>query len=590
MNPSTALATVLVDELVRCGVREVVLAPGSRSAPLAYAVQAAERAGRLRLHVRVDERSAGFLALGLGKVSRRPAVVITTSGTAVANLHPAVLEAHHAEVPLIVLSADRPDELRGTGANQTTVQPGIFGGAVRWQHDLAAPVAPPTPGGGPQGAAAHRAWRTLIDRGWGAARGALDRRPGPVHLNISFRDPLAPDLPEAAGLPEVWAGRPEGLPWTAVPDPGDCADGPRCPVVHDGSVGALEDSGDATLMVLGDLPAPHLAEEALAVAVAQGWPVVAEPFGAGDRSTVLPHGSLLLTATDWLDTHAPERVLVVGRCTLNRETGALLRRGGVRVEAVTPTGSWPDPAHIVERVHDWSVLGGGALAGQDAGWAHAWRLAGEAVAGAVVPVLVDAWPSGPGVARALLEAVTDDGILVLGSSNAARDVDRAGVAARSLLVTGNRGLAGIDGTNATAVGVALAAPDQRVVSLVGDLTFLHDVNGLLIGPDEPRPDLTVVVVNDDGGGIFGTLEYGEPDRAGDFERVFGTPTGADLGAVCAAYSVGFERAGDVAALQEALRRPRQGIRVVEVVVPRARHRDLRDELVRATAQALHDAS
>src|SRR5690606_947467 len=190
VNPSTALATVLVDELVRCGVREVVLAPGSRSAPLAYAVQQAERAGRLRLHVRVDERSAGFLALGLAKISRRPAVVITTSGTAVANLHPAVLEAHHASVPLIVLSADRPDELRGTGANQTTVQPGIFAGAVRWEHDLT-----PSQGGSAgletnfgEALRTHPAWRTTVDRAWGAATGALGQVPGPVHLNVAFRD------------------------------------------------------------------------------------------------------------------------------------------------------------------------------------------------------------------------------------------------------------------------------------------------------------------------------------------------------------------------------------------------------------------
>src|SRR6478672_1805530 len=183
VNPSTALATVLVDELARHGVREAVLCPGSRSAPLAYALQEADRAGRIRLHVRVDERSAGFLALGLAKLTRRPVPVVTTSGTAVANLHPAVLEAHHAAVPLLVLSADRPPELRGTGANQTTTQPGLFGGALRWSHEIGAPE---------RRDAQQAGWRSVVSRAVAAATGALGGTPGPVHLNVPLREPLVP--------------------------------------------------------------------------------------------------------------------------------------------------------------------------------------------------------------------------------------------------------------------------------------------------------------------------------------------------------------------------------------------------------------
>ena len=184
VTPSSALATVLVDELARNGVREVVLCPGSRSAPLAYAVLAAERSGGLRLHVRVDERSAGFLALGLARGSGNPVAVVTTSGTAVANLHPAVLEAHHAGVPLVVVSADRPHELRGTGANQTTEQPGLFGSAIRYAADLPAPLARPglTP-----------FWRSTVCRALAAATGSTGGLPGPVHLNVCLREPLAPD-------------------------------------------------------------------------------------------------------------------------------------------------------------------------------------------------------------------------------------------------------------------------------------------------------------------------------------------------------------------------------------------------------------
>ncbi|WP_109474025.1 2-succinyl-5-enolpyruvyl-6-hydroxy-3-cyclohexene-1-carboxylic-acid synthase [Ornithinimicrobium cavernae] len=642
MNASTALARVLVDELVRCGVREVVLAPGSRSAPLAYAVQSAERAGRLRLHVRVDERSAGFLALGLAKLSRRPAVVITTSGTAVANLHPAVLEAHHADVPLVVLSADRPDELRGTGANQTTVQPGIFGPAVRWQHDLTHSW-----GGSDRSErllgeirTAQTRWRTTVDRAWAAAVGALGS-PGPVHLNVAFRDPLAPDLPGAdravsAGhapppdpsapdvdpLPPELAGRPDGRPWTEVtvtgtglPAPvGALADTgrqvppaePEDPPAHDDprAPRAPEPSRVRTLMVLGDLPDPALTEQALTVAEAQGWPVVAEPYGAGDRAAVLPHGSLLLTASAWLGAHLPERVVVVGRCTLNRETGALLRWPGVRVDAVTATDDWADPSHAVDTVHPWSALVTGALRGQDPTWAQGWREAGRAITGPVSALVAGSWPSGPAVAQTVLQTLGEADVLVLGSSNAARDVDRAGLAGHRLLVTGNRGLAGIDGTLATAVGIALThgatvaqtratdasaatAPGRgRTVGLVGDLTFLHDLNGLLIGPLEPRPDLTLVVVNDDGGGIFGTLEYGEPERADDFERVFGTPTGADLQALATAYSVPFERVRTAAALRDILDQPARGVRVVEVTVPRTGQRPLRAALTEGVAEVL----
>lgn len=614
VNPSTALATVLVDELIRCGVREFVLAPGSRSAPLAYAVQAAGRAGHLRLHVRVDERSAGFLALGLAKISRRPAVVITTSGTAVANLHPAVLEAHHGSVPMIVLSADRPEELRATGANQTTVQPGIFGGALRWEHDLPAPCVAGSSG-------VHAPWRTRVDRAWAAATGAGTGSPGPVHLNVGFRDPLTPEFSSGAEsavdghhrweLPEGWAGRADGQPWTQVMARERTRTGAMVDerasgafdVVSGAAAGSLtacvdeSRAGGRTLMLLGDLPEPDQTAQALAVAARCGWPVVAEPFGTGDRSMVLPHGSLVLTATDWVVAHGPHHVVVVGRCTLNREAGALLRRPGLTVEAVTPHGAWTDPSHIVRWVSDWDsfVRGSGAQSSsgaqsgsgtQDTAWVEAWQCAGAAVAEAVEPLLGNSWPSGPAVAQRILRSLDDDDLLVLGSSNAARSVERAGVCGRRLLVTGNRGLAGIDGTNASAVGIALAAPERRVVALMGDLTFLHDTNGLLIGPDEPRPDLTIVVVNDDGGGIFTALEYGEPQRAGDFERIFGTPTGADLRALCAAYAVRFERVQRPDALEAALSRPADGIRVLEVAVPRAGHRELSEALTRAARVAL----
>nr|MBA2456818.1 2-succinyl-5-enolpyruvyl-6-hydroxy-3-cyclohexene-1-carboxylic-acid synthase [Nocardioidaceae bacterium] len=207
MNPSTQLARVIVDELARAGVRDAVLAPGSRSAPLALALHDADSTRRIRLHVRIDERSAGFLALGLAKASRRPVPVVTTSGTAVANLHPAVLEAHHAGVPLVVLSADRPTHLRGSGANQTTDQVKIFGPAVRFFAECLPPA---------RDVGQVVAVRATVDRAVAAATGTRTSVPGPVHINVPFEEPLLPDVQEAATWPP---GREHEAPWTRVGGP-----------------------------------------------------------------------------------------------------------------------------------------------------------------------------------------------------------------------------------------------------------------------------------------------------------------------------------------------------------------------------------
>lgn len=283
MHPSTALSTVVVDELLRGGVREAVLAPGSRSAPLAYALEEADRAGRLRLHVRVDERSAGFLALGMARASGRPVPVVTTSGTAVANLHPAVLEAHHGGVPLVVLSADRPAELRGTGANQTTVQPGIFAGAVRWEADLPAPEL--------VGAVANAQWRSTVCRALAAAGGLPSSVAGPVHLNVALRDPLAPALTSTQQAP---AGREDGAPWTEVAS-----------VLPAPTAAAPIEPGERTVVLLGDLPDPALTRRALDWATQAGWPVLAEPFGVLPTDARWASGPRSRTASPWPPTVPP---------------------------------------------------------------------------------------------------------------------------------------------------------------------------------------------------------------------------------------------------------------------------------------------
>ncbi len=546
VNPSTALARVLVDELVRGGVREAVLSPGSRSAPLAFALHDADAAGRLRLHVRIDERSAGFLALGLAKASGRPVPVVTTSGTATANLHPAVLEASHSGAPLLLLTADRPPELRGTGANQTVDQLGLYGSAVRLFVELGTPDDRP---------GADASWRSTACRVLAAALGDLGTPPGPVHVNLGLREPLVPDAGDEPG--DLPAGRDGGRPWTE-----------RVPSAP--AAAPSDDLPARTVVVLGDGP-PGPAAAALSLARRRGWPVVAEPSsGAGPTAEVLLVPELLLGAPGWVAAHRPDRVLVVGRPTLSRSVGRLV--AGSPSDVVARLGSWPDPTGTASRVLPAvPVAADGPV---DPDWLATWSDAAAAADEAAAPVLERAVAGGElveaVVAGRVAAACPRDGLLVVGSSKPVRDLFLAGPTA-GLAVLANRGVAGIDGMVSTAVGAALAhaaAGGGATSALLGDLTFLHDANGLVLGPDEPRPDLTVVVVNNDGGAIFGLLEQGGGAYAGAFERVFGTPHGVDLGALCAATGTPHVAVDDLVRLDDALV-PAPGLRVVEVRTDRA---------------------
>lgn len=563
MNPSTALARVLVDELVRGGVTEMVLAPGSRSAPLAFALHAAATEGRLRLHIRIDERSAGFLALGLAR-SRGAAAVVTTSGTAVANLHPAVLEAYHAGVPMVVLSADRPGELRGVGANQTVDQVGIFGRSVRLFHEIAAPDARP-------GQVAY--WRATVSRAVLTARGSLSADPGPVHVNVALREPLVPS--EGDTWVESLDGRDGGLPWTEA----------RLDAAAEST--ATVGGPARTLVVVGDAPVT-VQRAAVALGERRGWPVIAEPTAAAGGADVVRCGPLVVAAGAWLAEHEPDRILVVGRPTLSRPVSRLLTGGVAPVEAVSATPWWPDAGHAVRAVHSAAAL---AVRDDDPGdpaFLAAWRKAGERARTVVDAVLAELdVPTGLAAARVAVEALPPESLLYLGSSSVVRDVDVAGASPLPAEVHANRGVSGIDGTVSAAIGAALGRPGRPSYALLGDLTFLHDANGLVVGSDEPRPDLCVVVVNDDGGGIFALLEQGAPEHAGVFQRVFGTPHGTDLGALCAATGTPHQRVS-LDELSAALA-PRPGLRVVEVAVDRSVHRDLHARLRTAVATALAPA-
>ncbi|GAA5044388.1 2-succinyl-5-enolpyruvyl-6-hydroxy-3-cyclohexene-1-carboxylic-acid synthase [Nocardia callitridis] len=534
MNPSTAQAQVVVDELARGGVRDVVLCPGSRNAPLAFALEAADAAGRLRLHMRVDERTAGFLAIGLALSSRLPVPVVMTSGTAVANLGPAVLEANYARVPLVVLSANRPYEMLGSGANQTVEQFGLFGSQVRANISLG--LAETESGELPYGQQ-NSQWRSAVCRVLAAARGTRSGNAGPVHFDIPLREPLVPDLAPGEVAPQ---GRADDHAWTrsrnATLD---------VPLDLDLTADTVVISGHGAGL------RPELAH----------LPTVAEP-------TAPMHGPALHPLV--LPLMKPKQAVITGRPTLHRQVSKVLADPDVTVFALTTGPRWPDVSGNVVATGTRAVITGAPRAQ----WLQDCRER-DTKACQVVRDELDRHPKPTGlhVAAVVMDALRDGDQLLLGASNPVRDAALVSHPRPGVKVLSNRGVAGIDGTVSSAVGAALHH-EGRTIALIGDLTFLHDASGLLIGPGEPRPnDLTIVVANDDGGGIFELLEQGDPQYAGVFERVFGTPHGMDLAALCAAYRIP-HRQVDPERLAEELAGHAHGTRVLEVATERSSLREL----------------
>ncbi len=541
-SPASEYSVAFLGELIRRGVRDVVVCPGSRSQALALAAAEFERAGMLRLHVRIDERSAGFLALGLALESRAPVAVVTTSGTAVANLLPAVLEASHAGVPLLVVTADRPAELLGIGANQTTVQRGIFGGAVRRDRDVPAPTS------------AEGAVELAAD--------VLDGIDGPVHVNLALRDPLSAVVPVPAVTPGAWS------PIPPTGDPAVLEPGPRTVVI------AGTGAGERAEAVARELGAPLLAEVASGARfgpnlVAAYRELLREP-GLGDRV---------------------ERAVVFGHPTLSREVPALLERPDVEVVTVRgPERDAYDPGRRARHVD--GVIVSGTPSPESRAWVGPWvhgsrqllaveeasavsvgddRLARAEFARVQLERLRE-----PVTRRMLAEAVWaitwPHDRLVLGASRLVRDLDRVALG-KKIRVHANRGLAGIDGTIATATGIALAAaaasPERPGVTrvLLGDLALLHDAGSLAPAVGEPAPPMQLIVGNDGGGTIFDSLEVAATADPELFDRVLYTPHAVDLVALAAAYGWEHRWAATRGELEDALSAP--GGRVL-VEVPLAR--------------------
>jgi 2-succinyl-5-enolpyruvyl-6-hydroxy-3-cyclohexene-1-carboxylate synthase len=500
-------------------VRDVVLCPGSRNAPLAFALADADRAGRLRLHVRIDERTAGYLAIGLAAGSGRPVPIAMTSGTAVANLGPAVVEANYARVPLIVLSANRPYELLGTGANQTMEQLGYFGTQVRGAISLGLATGTGVDAlGAPRPFDAQNAsWRSATCRVLAAATGARTANAGPVQFDIPLREPLVPE-PDS-GPEDCPSGRPEGRPWTYSP-----------PVSFDQPLPI--DLTPDTVVISGHGAGvhPNLAH----------LPTVAEPTAPCPATPLHPLALRLLR---------PRQVIMIGRPTLHRPVSALLADPEIPVYALTTGPRWPDVSGNSMATGTRAETSGTP----DPDWLRRCAEA-HARVGAAVREQLAAHPltTGLHVAAAVAEAVRPGDQLVLGASNPVRDAALVGLDTEGVAVRSNRGVAGIDGTVSTAIGAALTHPG-RTIALLGDLT--------------------IVVSNDNGGGIFELLEQGDPRFSDVSSRIFGTPHDVDVGALCRAYHVA-ARQIEVDGLGAALAEPHGGLRVLEVKADRSSLRQL----------------
>ena len=607
-NPATLLARAVVAALVEAGVKRVVISPGSRNAPLTYALSDAAQAGYLQLRVVVDERSAAFVALGASRSDwlheglARPAVAVMTSGSAVANAHPAVVEADAAGVPLIILSADRPHALVNTGASQTTVQTGIFGAATRYQADLSDTNA--------SGAVANQVRRAVA-----AASGRLSLDPGPVHLNVRLAPPLAPAAPWQVPHLEPKTH------WLRARKPLE----EQLNGVTVSQVGCRLglDPARRGVIVVGDNDDAELAHYAASLAHAWGWPLLAEPTSLvrTNANTVAAYSALLAGGDGSASgdgaqlSQEIEQLLVVGRPTLTRPISALLAREDIYQVVLTNRARWSDvsgqAAYVTtleQALSSLNIPGGGADAGAEAGadadaggdasasadagagagvdknapsplWLQRWLQAGQqqlnatSVTKAAQMALTTWQATSQYESHSQSTAIHSDGLessvtLMAASSMTIRYLDARLPAGKQLKkmpgpVVANRGLAGIDGTISTAVGLAWAS-GQPVRVIIGDLAATHDLTGLVKAVTETEVDLQVIVLDDHGGKIFSGLEYGASELSNYFPRFFTTAQQVDFAQAAAAFGTHVSVIDDVDGLQSLLSKTIEGRSLVHV--------------------------
>jgi 2-succinyl-5-enolpyruvyl-6-hydroxy-3-cyclohexene-1-carboxylate synthase len=583
-----AYVGAFVDELARAGVRHVCIAPGSRSAPLAPLV-----AGHpaLRVWMHLDERSAGFFALGMARVLGEPVALLCTSGSAAANFLPAVVEARSASVPLLVLTADRPPELRDVGAAQTIDQVGLYGAQVKWFVDVALPDRSPE---------LLRYVRTLAGR---AVALAAAVPAGPVHLNFPFREPLVPvagELPDGLSPHDAlaWTGRAAGAPWVRVVGGRSgllAADVERLArLLHDAR---------RPLIVCGPQYSSDLAEPLARLATLVGAPLLADPlsqlrWGPHDRSAVIDRYDAALRHEATATSLAPDLVLRIGSVPTSRPLMQFLQRADAQSIVVQPAG-WSDPSSTAaEMIHADPVLVCEQLADAlhaaparcEARWLASWRDVDATAASALQRATGKVADPFEGAAMAgVVSALPAGATLFVSSSMPVRDLDAFGAGdGRALRVLANRGANGIDGIVSTALGAAAALRERGegpLVLVIGDLAMYHDMNGLLAAKLHPL-DATIVVINNDGGGIFSFLP--QADHPAHFEQLFGTPHGMDFAPAAALYGARYQRVPHTSALAAAVTSAtgEGGLQIVEVRTDRVRNVELHRTVTAAVAAAL----
>ena len=506
VNASTALARNITRQLIENGVTDVVLSPGSRNAPLSIALYAAEQKGLIKLHLRIDERTGAFFALGIAKATGRPVAIVCTSGTAVANYHPAVLEAHHSQVPLLIVTADRPERLRQTGANQTTLQAKIYGEATPLALDISDPEYD-----------LAEAFEALLA--------------GPVHLNVQFDEPLLPD---------------DENDWLRGTTRGDVAI-PRVARVRELAI--TESRG---VIVVGHDRGGLAVDGISMFAESIGWPLLAEdPLSF---PTAVPYASLFLTSFEIRKALQPEVVIVIGRTTLSRSMNALIK-SAKREIAIDPRVATVDINRNADQIF-LAIPSVTRTSEFDETWTAMWNSYSNELSKLVVDL--PEW-SEASIARTVARLLPDQSTLFVSSSRPIRDLEGFAESRGSIETFANRGLAGIDGNISTALGIA--SQRSSTLAILGDLSFLHDVTGLIGAGDI---NLRILVINNDGGGIFSTLPQ---HSARGFEKIFGTPHGLDPALIAASIGIPSQTITSIDELEMEILRPIIGLSVVVAGVP-----------------------
>ena len=505
MNNSTSLARVIVRQIIEAGISDVVVSPGSRNAPLSLAFAAASKRGLIKLHVRIDERTAAFFALGIIKATGRPVPILCTSGTAVANYHPAVLEASHTNAPLLVLTADRPAILRKTGANQTTEQARIYGKAVRYFADIDGPVFP---------------MELPFD----------SLRNGPVHLNLQFDEPMLPDdstqwLDEIKVAPKVFESRTKAA--------------------------TLKSDATRGVLVIGHDRGGLTVDAVNNFANELGWPVISEDPLSFPQAVA--HASIFLTSAQIRAALIPQTVIVIGRTTLSRSINAFVKLAPTQIVIDPRIATVDSDRQADKRFVEIPQLN--TRKGSEE-WMELWQKYASRCAKNIDALTGFTEAT---IARQIAASIPNASSLFVSSSRPIRDLEGFATPRTGVTTYANRGLAGIDGNISTALGIASAS--TATFALLGDLSFLHDLTGLI-----QREDINCcfIVINNDGGGIFSTL----PQRGVEgFESVFGTPHGLDPAAIATAMGITASTITSLDALKKVLASPVKGISVVVANVP-----------------------